>query len=100
MKKIFGLILMLLSFNAVAEGDKSLQDIQFKDIPVSFGDCLQFLVEVGGFARCGAEDDAPAIVLEEANVLQVVDFAVNRHENAEIIGVHIRIQFYCAIPSG
>ena len=32
MKKIFGLILMLLSFNAVAEGDKSLQDIQFKDI--------------------------------------------------------------------
>ena len=32
MKKIFGLILMLLSFNAVAEGVNSLQDIQFKDI--------------------------------------------------------------------
>ena len=32
MKKIFGLILMLLSFNAVAEGDKNLHDVQFKDI--------------------------------------------------------------------
>ena len=32
MKKIFGLILMLLSFNVVAEGDKNLHDVQFKDI--------------------------------------------------------------------
>lgn len=32
MRKIFGLFLILFSFNTFAEGDKNLTDIQFKDI--------------------------------------------------------------------
>ena len=66
--------------------------------PVANGDVLKVAVELLGLTRCGAQDYSISIRAQIIRVLQVLDVAVDRYQDAEVVRGDVRIQLHGLIP--
>jgi hypothetical protein len=66
--------------------------------PVANGDVLKVAVELLGLAGGRAQDHPIAIGVQVVRVLEVLDVAVDRYQDTEVIGDDARVEFHRLVP--